>query len=233
MASKADKIPERIKGLYSAIPHAVLDSQAFIGLSMRAKALLFDVMRQHSGRNNGHMQLTYTWLKSRGWSSADQIAKSTQELQDRKLIYKTKQGGLNIGPSFYALTWHHITNRVGLDEDCKAHIVGAWRDCDLPQSPKRKAPQKRETPPVVRNSSAPMGGKGNTCNAPMVGSKTAYLDQHPTPPVGNNETLPFHSKKKRRPVVGAKGKSGIPKSMRSDLVVDSVEKTIDITGKKQ
>ena len=224
MASKNDKSPEKIHGLYSTIPHAVLDSPAFIGLSVRAKALLFDVMRPHNARNNGHMQLTYTWLKNRGWRSADQIAKSTQELQDRKLIYKTKQGGLNIGPSFYALTWHHITNRIGLDEDCKTYKVGAWRDCDLPKSPKRKAPQKRKTLPADRNSSAPIDGNVNTCIAPMVGSKTAYLDQLTTPLVGNNETLPFPRKKKRRPVVGAKGKSGIPKSRNSGAVVDAINK---------
>ena len=47
MAKKL-KQPERIDGSYSAIPHVVLDSIAFIGASNAAKALLFAIIRQHN-----------------------------------------------------------------------------------------------------------------------------------------------------------------------------------------
>ena len=62
-SKKNRKAPERYSGGYSLIPHDVLDSPAYTSCSPRAKALLIDVARQHNGRNNGHMQLTQTWME--------------------------------------------------------------------------------------------------------------------------------------------------------------------------
>ena len=57
---------ESITGSYSAIPWAVLDSVSFMGASDKAKALLFALMRQHSGNNNGHLHLAKKWLYAHG-----------------------------------------------------------------------------------------------------------------------------------------------------------------------
>ena len=62
-SKKNRKAPERYSGGYSLVPHDVLDSPAYNSCSPRAKALLIDVARQHNGRNNGHMQLTQTWME--------------------------------------------------------------------------------------------------------------------------------------------------------------------------
>jgi len=127
MAEKKQKRPvEAIAGLYSAIPHAVLDSVAFKGASYPAKALILDLMRQHSGNNNGHLHLSFSWLAGRDWKSRDVIQRARAELIDRKLIIQTRQGGLNVGASRYAVTWLRISNFAGLDIQSAQYYPGAW-----------------------------------------------------------------------------------------------------------
>ena len=127
MTEKKQKRPvEAIGGLYGAIPHAVLDSVAFKGTSHPARALIFDLMRQHSGNNNGHLHLSFSWLASRGWKSRDVIQRARAELIKHNLLIQTRQGGLNIGASRYAVTWLKISNFVGLDIQSKDYHPGAW-----------------------------------------------------------------------------------------------------------
>ena len=141
MAKKL-KQPERIDGSYSAIPHAVLDSAAFIGASNAAKALLFAIIRQHSGANNGRIQLTQPWLSKQGFTSSS-VYKARDELISRGLLSQTKYGGLHMGPNWYAVTWLTISNFVGLDID--RFDRGAWALCKLAKTVTRKPPkQKRE-----------------------------------------------------------------------------------------
>jgi hypothetical protein len=151
MDKRKQKRPiEAISGLYGAIPHAVLDSAAFQGASYPAKALLFDLMRQHSGTNNGHLHLSFSWLESRGWKSRDVIQRAKAELIERGLLIQTRQGGLNIGPSRFAFTWVHVSNFVGLDIQGKGYHPGAWAFMDkLPMSQKNAI-------------AVPPNGKGNT-----------------------------------------------------------------------
>lgn len=153
MADKKQKRPvEAISGLYGAIPHAVLDSVAFMGASYPAKSLLFDLMRQHSGNNNGHLHLSFSWLERRGWKSRDVIQRARAELLERGLLIQTKQGGLNIGASRYAVTWLKISNFVGLDIQAKDYHPGAWAFMDtLPMGKK------------IANA-VPSDGKGNTAS---------------------------------------------------------------------
>ena len=163
MAEKKQKCPvEAISGLYGAIPHVVLDSTAFKGASHPAKALLFDLIRQHNGNNNGHLHLSFSWLAKRGWNSRDVIQRARSELIERGLLIQTRQGGLNIGPSRFALTWLHISNFVGLDIQGKDYHHGAWVFMD-------KAPM------AVKNTNAvPLNGKGNPASrystAPAAGT---------------------------------------------------------------
>lgn len=167
MAEKKQKRPlESINGPYSAIPHSVLDSTAFKGASQPAKALLFDLMRQHNGKNNGHKHLSFSWLASRGWKSRDVIQRARAELIERGLVIQTRQGGLNIGASRYAVTWLKITNFVGLEIESKDYHPGAWSFMDALPITKKNA------------STSPPNGKGNTASR-----------YGPTPPAGTGESL--------------------------------------------
>lgn len=153
MAEKKQKRPvEAIGGLYGAIPHTVLDSVAFMGASYPAKSLLFELMRQHSGGNNGHLHLSFSWLQRRGWKSRDVIQRARDELMQRNLLIQTRQGGLNIGASRYAVTWLRISNFVGLEIEAKDYHPGAWAFMETLPLPNRNA------------SASPPHGKGNTAS---------------------------------------------------------------------
>lgn len=106
---------ESISGGYGAIPWAVMDSLSFKGSSDKAKALLFALMRQHNGANNGHYQLTKNWLYAQGWTCDESNRKACHELIERGLVVQTRWGGLNMGTNLFAVTWYPITNYVGLD----------------------------------------------------------------------------------------------------------------------
>lgn len=123
---KSNRSIESIIGRFSAIPHCVLDSVAFQEASHTAKALLFDLIRQHNGANNGHLHLSQSWLRARGWNSNSVVQRAKEQLKERELIVQTKQGGLNIGASLFAVTWIHISNYVGLDIQSMHYHPGAW-----------------------------------------------------------------------------------------------------------
>lgn len=113
--TKKKKYPEKVEGSFLGFPHRVLDSRAYLNLHHATKCLLIELARQLNGSNNGHLQLTYSWLKTRGWGSNDTVSRGISELLSSGLIVKTRQGGLNIGPCQYAVTWLPISNFSGLE----------------------------------------------------------------------------------------------------------------------
>ena len=205
--------PELVQGSYTALPHRLLDSPAFMGAGHVARSLLFDLLRQHTGSNNGHIQATNAWLKKRGWNSVDTLATAKAELIERGLIVQTKQGGLNIGPSRFALTWLSISNFVGLDIRQQSYQQGAWLLMDGVALTK-----KRKTRTVQRSGAVPPNGTAPCLTAPLDGPKTALFSTPTVPLNGNNECLPIQptisGKVIRQPVVGKKGKSGMPLKKR-------------------
>jgi hypothetical protein len=148
--------PERIVGLYFGVPADVLDSPAFQGASHQARSLLFELMRQHNGGNNGHLHLSAAWLRNRGWKASDVVRRARDNLLDRRLIVLTKKGGRNIGPDRFALAWHDITNLAGLEILRSDYRKGQYRTAG-PQGPSRgsnRKPPKRASDAVIQPSPA-------------------------------------------------------------------------------
>lgn len=187
---------EQVYGRYTPTPHDVLESIAFIGCSVRAKAMIFELLRQHNGYNNGHFQLALKYLQKRGWKSADQIQKAKTELINRGLIIKTKLGGLSIGPDWYALTWLDITDFSGLDIQPKEYHRGGWQLMD------KLPPPKRVPHSGIRNNSIPLGGVQSLRIVPPGGSCDGALHKSTTPPYGNNECCQLPTLKKSPRIVG-------------------------------
>lgn len=217
--AKLKKPAESVQGRYTALPHALLDTTAFMGAPHRARSLLYELIRQHNPEvgstgkgNNGHLHLSGKWLKLRGWNSKDGIQKAKLELLSRGLIIKTREGGLNNGADKYALTWMAITNFVGLDIQSKDYQPGAY----LMLGPFGRAPAKREpgepppppppTPPPIirtspahtppskchpgaRGSAAPHTGAVNAAAAPHTGARTGIFGTPTAPHTGNNVTV--------------------------------------------
>lgn len=183
--SKKQARSETISGGYSAIPWTVLDSVSFIGASDKAKALLFALMRQHNGNNNGRLQLSKTWLAKHGYTCPASNIKARNELLERGLIIQTKHGGLNMGADQFALSWHDISNFVGLDISSRAYQRGLYTLCNL-------APAKRRKQPIKKSK------RFTQCNC--AGSLSE-----------NNVITPLPTVNTRNRIVGVKGKSGIAK----------------------
>lgn len=197
------------------MPHAVLDSDAFQGAGHPARSLLYELIRQLSGRNNGHLQLASPWLKKRGWNSADVVQRAKAELVTRQLAIKTRLGGLNAGPDLWAVTWLPISDFSGLTEvSAMTYHPGAWHFLNQPV-PIRK----RDGRSVSRRSAVPSPGMANALAVPSPGTKTALSDAQTVPPHGNNVStntplaaaampVPARSFAQRSRVVGAAGRSG-------------------------
>jgi hypothetical protein len=88
----------------------LLMSEDFQALKGNTIKLLICIGAQYNGRNNGDLCAAPTVLKKFGWhsSSNQQLTKCIKELVARDMIMQTKQGGLNMGPNLYAITWQPI-----------------------------------------------------------------------------------------------------------------------------
>src|SRR6056297_1966693 len=133
----------RTSGTFAAIPHAVLDSNAFLSLTSAAVKLLLDVLRQFDGKNNGNLSITYTQMQQRGWRSTSTLSRAKDQLIEHGLIEKTRQGGLSQGRrtcSLFAITWlpiNRIEDRNGqhvLDIPPAKVASGKWKENKAPLS---------------------------------------------------------------------------------------------------
>lgn len=94
----------RPNGTFLRLSTEVLDSEAFLSLTFKARALLLDIGAQFRGGNNGDLAAPWSWMSKRGWKSKDTLHRALIELLAAGLIEQTRQGGLHC-PSLYALTW--------------------------------------------------------------------------------------------------------------------------------
>lgn len=211
--ARTKKPVEAVRGTYSAMPHAVMDSPAYTGASVTAKALLCELIRQHNGANNGRLHLSREWLSTRGWRSRSIVDKARAELIERGLIIQTKQGGMGIGASWYALTWLQITNHVGLETAPNTYHPGGWQLCGLPPTTRRKAPAphwfsahvaalserrfRRKSPtkkisqPDHRAGTGPTTGPESVSAGPTTGPVTPLFGTSPGPTTGHDVLLPL------------------------------------------
>lgn len=212
MSKKFKKPPENFTGGFSRIPHAVMDSEAFIGLTDHGKSLLFALMRQINGSNNGRLQLTNKWLAAKGWRSVSINKKAITELIERGLIVTTRLGGLNAGCNWYAVTWLPISNFIGLDISANTFKRGCWADCKLPPTGRRKPPQKQKKSSDSRNSIVPISGTANESTILVAGTRAELFPYPAIPVVGNNVSMPYtppeRSRGSRR-IVGRSRKEGM------------------------
>jgi len=103
-------------GTFFALPHAVMDSADFRMLSGSATKVLLGLLRQFRGSNNGDLSATFKLAKEWKINSKETLTKALRELQDRKLIIRTREGRfINPGGrcALYALTWRAIDECCG------------------------------------------------------------------------------------------------------------------------
>lgn len=100
------------KGFFH-LHNSLLACDDFISLKGNSIKLLIDLGRQYNGHNNGDLCASMSLMRKYGWNSNQQLTKALKELISKNLIIQTRQGGLNMGPNLYALTWQRIHNCNG------------------------------------------------------------------------------------------------------------------------
>lgn len=120
--------PERREaGGFAAIPHCLLQSSVFAGLSAHAIKLLMDLAAQFKGFNNGDLCLAWSLMEKRGWKSRDTLTKARRELLDTDLVVVTRYGDRK-RPNLYALTFFAIDECGGkLDVAPTTRPLSTWR----------------------------------------------------------------------------------------------------------
>ncbi len=189
--AKKAKAPEKVTGMFTALPWQVLDSEAYLSVSPPARALLVDLARQSNGRNNGHIQATRAWLSQRGWNRPATTKKLLGELLAAHLIVMTKRGGLNAGAHQFAVTWLRISDWKGLCVTEQDYHPGLYL-LPLPQKPAK--PKKSQwTPHVLEKDAARTAHvlEADSPRTPHVPEKRVLGRRARTPHVHNVEK-PLH-----------------------------------------
>jgi len=157
------KVDERPPGSFAAVPREFVDSEIFCQLNHAAVRVLLLMVRQHDGFNNGHLHAAEQWMLRHGINSKETVSRAVKELEEAQVIFKTKQGGLGIGPSRYALTWLPLSNDKGLEVSRQAymtHHFNAW---------KLHTHGNHSLSPIIGGAAGP-----KPCtNTPMVGARLA------------------------------------------------------------
>lgn len=143
---------------FAPIDHLVIDSPAFADLKGESVRVLLIIARQYDGRNNGHLQATFSYCKDRGIGSEHTVRTAIAELINHGFIYRTRSHGFEAGKnswSRYAITWRPLCDtakRKGLFVD--GFLINAWQ-----KWPFEKNSDPQNVQEVTGKKCSFMGGK--------------------------------------------------------------------------
>lgn len=125
---------KRDGGAFFTVPAAVLNGAAYIGLNAHARMLLFDLLAQYNGSNNGDLGVAFSLMKPRGWRSEHTLLDAKRDLLEAGLIVETRKGARPNKASLYAVTWHALDECDGkLDISTQSFPRGAYKSKDRPK----------------------------------------------------------------------------------------------------
>ncbi|EHK68640.1 hypothetical protein PPL19_23132 [Pseudomonas psychrotolerans L19] len=128
-------------GGFSALPWVVQDHADFAALSGNALKVLMGLVRQYRGSNNGDLSATFTQAQAWGMNSRTTLAKVLEELQERRLVIKTREGRFTKPGgccALFALAWQPI-------DECGGKI-----EVQSTKTPPRKFTLERAENPVQK-----------------------------------------------------------------------------------
>lgn len=116
--SKAPKNLKAKKGRFVGIPYEVARSKPFIDLRAPEVKLLFDLMCQYNGSNNGCLSPCHTLMRERGWAKSS-LYRAFVNLEHSGFVTITRSGWKIRGiPTLVAVTWNPIDEpRNGVEYD--------------------------------------------------------------------------------------------------------------------
>jgi hypothetical protein len=108
---------EKIQGAFLALPHHVIMSAEFLGLSHAARSLLILVAAQLRLANNGRLVATPKYLRPLGWVSNDLTTRCLRELMATRLLVRTRMGACPNRAAWYGVSWRDVHGSQSLFDE--------------------------------------------------------------------------------------------------------------------
>ncbi len=136
---------------FVTIPHFVLQSDQWAAMDAYAMKLLFELVRQYRGNNNGDLSATADMLKDRhnSWASKDTLPRKLRHLEDHGWIIRTRQGGRHIGCNLYAITWWPANESEKHGHPAESKPSHAWKNATGTPSHGEQYPATRGARPIA------------------------------------------------------------------------------------
>lgn len=136
---------------FVAVFHSVMEAPAFIALSPHACKLLFELISQYKGDNNGDLTVAWSVVSKRGWRSRTTLWRVKQELINAGFLYITRKGHIPSTCELLALTWFPLDNSKKFDPEALA--------CFKPKAYKANTPLQMPAPKFKTDWTQPNGGR--------------------------------------------------------------------------
>lgn len=133
MSSKSRyKADRRDPGAFLQVPLVVLNSAAYRRLSASAVKLLWDVISQYKGDNNGKLLTGWRIMsEERGWTSRTTLFKAKTELLESGLLCETRKGAKPNKSSWCAATWWALDWTPDMDFKEQSFPRGQYRNTSM------------------------------------------------------------------------------------------------------
>jgi muconolactone delta-isomerase len=148
---------KRVGGAFRQIPLSVFEGRGYLDCSPYAVKLLFDLLTQYRGSNNGDLTAAWKVMKPRGWRSEATLHKAKQELLSSGLIVETRMGARPNKCSLYALTFFALDENDKLEMTKKSFPQGKYKLKD-PTQFVAKTPEQIQLKRVIENASLATAG---------------------------------------------------------------------------
>lgn len=108
---------------FVGVVRSVFAAPAFWQLTPHACKLLFDLMGQYRGDNNGNLTVAWSVVKKRGWRSRTTLWRCKAELIDAGFIYVTRKGHMPSTCELLALTWFPLDLSPKFDPEARGKSI--------------------------------------------------------------------------------------------------------------
>ena len=132
-----------------------MESPQFGAMDAYALKLLFELVRQYRGNNNGDLCAVADMLKDRAasWGSKDTLSRKLRYLEDHGWIIRTRQGGRHIGCNLYAVTWWPVDSSDKHQHPGEAKPSHLWKNAiDTPSHGERNPVSRGARPLTPRHT---------------------------------------------------------------------------------
>lgn len=136
--AKAKTNHNRDGGRFLALPHSVLESEAFISLTGQQIKLLLDIAMQLTVNNTNNGKLSASWRyvsEKRGWTSKNTLRRALDVLEERGLIFCTRKGRMPNVAAWYAVTWAPLHHHPDMDCGPQSLPRGSYKNWQIKNNP--------------------------------------------------------------------------------------------------